>query len=120
MGDRLIPTRAGNSWQVAFHMKEDQGPASSGSLRNNARASGAGPGEAGPNGTGGGVQAGNVAGATVGDAAGRDRSLFRSILENEVLNSRIEDPRELLNKKRRVFNVICIFTNIFIFFKLLT
>ena len=108
MGDRLIPTRAGNSWQVAFHMKEDQGPASSGSLRNNARASGAGPGEAGPNGTGGGVQAGNVAGATVGDAAGRDRSLFRSILENEVLNSGIEDPRELLNKKRRVFNVIYI------------
>ena len=39
------------------------------------------------------------------DVAGRDRSLFRSILENEVLNSGIEDPRELQNKKRRVFHV---------------
>lgn len=39
------------------------------------------------------------------DAAGRDRSLFRSILENEVLNSGIEDPRDLQNKKRRVFHV---------------
>lgn len=39
------------------------------------------------------------------DAAGRDRSLFRCILENEVLNSGIEDPRELQTKKRRVFNV---------------
>ena len=106
MGDRLIPTRAGNSWQVAFHMKEDQGPASSGSLRHNARASGAGPGEAGFNGTGGGPQPGNVVGATADGAAGRDRSLFCSVFENEVVNSRLEDPRELLNKKRRVLNVI--------------
>ena len=43
------------------------------------------------------------------DAAGRDRSLFRCILENEVLNSGIEDPRELQTKKRRVFNVSCHF-----------
>ena len=87
-------------------MKEDQGAASYGSLRDNARASGDGLGEAEPNGIDGGAQAGNVAGATVGDAAGRDRSLFGSIFENDFLNSRIEDSRESLKKKRRDFNVI--------------
>lgn len=61
-------------------MKEEQSPASS-SIRN----------RDGP--------------PVASDAAGRDRSLFRSILENEVLNSGIEDPRELQNKKRRVFHV---------------
>ena len=44
-------------------------------------------------------------GPSVASDAGRDRSLFRCILENEVLNSGIEDPRELQTKKRRVFNV---------------
>lgn len=48
------------------------------------------------------------------DAAGRDRSLFRSILENEVLNSGIEDPRELQNKKRRVFHVSLLFILYFV------
>ena len=81
MGDRLIHIRSGNSWQVTFHIKKDQGAASSGSLRNNDRVSG--------------VHAGNVAGATAGDAAVWDRS-------------RIENPRELLNRKRRVLNVIYI------------
>jgi len=90
MGDRLIPIRSGNSWQMTFHIKEDQGAASSGSLRNNDRVSG--------------VHAGNVAEATAGDAA----DLFCSILENKVLDSGIEDPRELLNRKRRVLNVIYI------------
>lgn len=80
MGDRLIPTRAGNNWQTAFHMKEEINPATN--LRNR----GDGP-------------------PVASDAAGRDRSLFRCILENEVLNSGIEDPRELQTKKRRVFNV---------------
>lgn len=79
IGDRLIPTRAGNNWQVAFHLK-DENPVSP-----NAR-------------TRDGAPVGN-------DASGRDRSIFRSVLENEVLNSGIEDPRELQNKKRRVFSV---------------
>ncbi|XP_059351001.1 fizzy-related protein homolog [Daphnia carinata] len=79
IGDRLVPTRAGNNWQVAFHMKEELSPTSS-SIRN----------REGP--------------PVASDAAGRDRSLFRSILENEVLNSGIEDPRDLQNKKRRVFH----------------
>ena len=78
MGDRLVPTRAGNNWQVAFHMKEEINPATN--LRNRE-------------------------GPPVTSDVGRDRSLFRCILENEVLNSGIEDPRELQNKKRRVFNV---------------
>jgi len=80
MGDRLIPTRAGNNWQTAFHMKEEINPGGT-NLRNR----GEGP-------------------PVASDAAGRDRSLFRCILENEVLNSGIEDPRELQTKKRRVFN----------------
>ena len=80
---------------MTFHIKEDQGPASSRSLRNNVRASGA--------------QAGMIAGATAGDASGRDQNLIRSILENKVLNSEIEDPRELLNRKRRVLNVVNFF-----------
>ncbi len=50
--------------------------------------------------------------AVASDVAGRDRSLFRSILENEVLNSGIEDPRELQNKKRRVFHVCLPFLRI--------
>ena len=40
-----------------------------------------------------------------GGDAGRDRSLFRCVLENEVLNSGIEDLRDLQTKKRRVFAV---------------
>lgn len=76
-----MPTRAGNNWHVAFHMKEEPSPAILSSVRN----------REGP--------------PVASDAAGRDRSLFRSILENEVLNSGIEDPRELQNKKRRVFHV---------------
>jgi len=84
IGDRLIPTRAGNNWQTAFHIRDEPSSSSSG-LRNR-------PDTAGPS-------------VVPGDAAGRDRSLFRAILENEVLNSGIEDPRELTNKKRRVFNV---------------
>lgn len=83
IGDRLIPTRAGNNWQTAFHIRDEPSSSSSG-LRNR-------PETAGPS-------------VVPGDAAGRDRSLFRAILENEVLNSGIEDPRELTNKKRRVFN----------------
>lgn len=85
IGDRLIPTRAGNNWQTAFHIRDEPSSSSSGP-RNR-------PETAGPS-------------VVPGDAAGRDRSLFRAILENEVLNSGIEDPRELTNKKRRVFNVI--------------
>lgn len=84
IGDRLIPTRAGNNWQTAFHIRDEPSTSSSG-LRNRAETTG-------PS-------------VVPGDAAGRDRSLFRAILENEVLNSGIEDPRELTNKKRRVFNV---------------
>ena len=90
-------------------MKEDQGAASYGSLRDNARASGDGLGKAEPNGIDGGAQAGNVAEATVGDVSGRDRSLFGSILVNQVVNSGIEGPREVIKKKRGVFNVIFYF-----------
>ena len=112
IGDRLVPTRAGNNWQVAFHMKDEHSGASSLSpagVRNGARnaaggaigtGEGAGAGQTGANGA-----SGANGGTAPGDAAGRDRSLFRSILENEVLNSGIDDPRELQNKKRRVFNV---------------
>lgn len=70
IGDRLVPTRANNNWQVAFHMKTDEGTQ-----------------------------------AAAGDAAGRDRSIYRAVLENEVLKSGIEDPRELQSKKRRVLTV---------------
>ena len=89
MGDRLFPTRAGNNWQTAFHMKEENNPAAA-SVRGSVGGNAGGSSREGP---------------PVSHDAGRDRSLFRCILEHEVLNSGIADLRDLQTKKRRVFNV---------------
>lgn len=92
MGDRLIPTRARNNWQTAFHMKEEINPAAaSSSSSTSAPSSGIRTNRDGP--------------PSASNDAGRDRTLFRCVLENEVLNSGIEDLRDLQTKKRRVFHV---------------
>jgi cell division cycle 20-like protein 1 (cofactor of APC complex) len=70
-GDRFIPSRAGNNWQVNFNMIQDKGS----------------PGK----------KSGREAGEGAKDYS---LSIYSSLLKNEILGSSIEDFKEASEERR--------------------